>query len=268
MNKAIMLLVVLMMSSGASASVLHSVGIARDASGGSIRYVEHHQYLATGAHRVTYFDPTGEILVTKMLSYPGLPQHPDIVQADVQRDIETKARVEGGVVRMTQSQDGQVEAHVIKLDENVIVDAGFDRYLRESWSSFLIDEPQTYRFAIAGQNRTLKVAITKLGSSIDESSGEVVTSFVIRPTNFIVRLLLPEIRLDYDSERRLSAYAGFTNLKLPAGSSKSVVIDFEHYESADVLERPRIEWLSESLPDALSEPLAGTERQRSSKQRS
>ena len=240
------LLVTLTFASELSANVMHSIGVARDATSESIRYIEHHQYLASGDHRVTYFDPQGEVLVTKQLSYPSLPQHPDILQEDVRRNVALAAKVDGNVVRMSQAQNGQTKNYEIGLDEKVIVDAGFDRYLRENWDLFEPGVSQTYKFAVAGQARLLNVAITKLA----QTNATGATTFTIRPTNLLVRIVLPEIRLVYDQARRLSAYSGFTNLKLPQGGSKSVVINFEHYHSSDVLPRPRAEWWPQGLLEA------------------
>lgn len=214
-------------------TVLHSVGVARDVSGGSIQYIEHHQYLDTGEHIVKYFDPAGVVLVSKKMSYPRLPQHPRIQQVDFAR--ETEVRVVPGIrtVRIATSQYGRTKEHELPLDEATIIDAGFDFFIRDHWDRFRLGERQVYKFAMAGQVRLLDVSITKVRESTEGAT------FSLTPSNFFVRLILPEIRVDYDGQKRLKAYHGTTNLDVNA---RDVVIDFSHFHTPEQLARPMAGW--------------------------
>ena len=224
-------------ATSAGASVSHSVGVARAKEDASVQYVEHHQYLETGEHLVTYFTSSGELLATKRLTYPGLPQHPRIEQADFTRDATVTAMAEDGKLRVVNSTSGTEDSFQLPLNENTIVDAGFDSFIRENWESFDNGEPRVFRFAIAGQKRLLSVDLTRESLSADGAL------FSIRPRNFLVRLLVPEMRIYYDRERRLSVYEGMTNLKLTPGLPKNVTISFNHYESAERLDKPLPAWL-------------------------
>lgn len=219
------------------AAVTHSIGIARDAETQSISYIEHHQYLPSGDHLVKYFDHTGDILATKTLTYPGLPQHPEIVQSDFTRDMDVTTLNTDRTLEMTRKVSGRVESFEIPLDETTIVDAGFDYFLRNNLQNFKDGVPQVYKLAVAGQDRLLKVNITK-----QPSSGSS-TAFTIKPKNFFIRMLVPEMRVLYDRKRRLAAYDGLTNLNLPPGQNRAVSITFNHYSSADQLARPLSQWL-------------------------
>ncbi len=221
----------------ALAAVTHSIGIARDTENQALRYVEHHQYLPSGDHLIKYFDHAGAVIATKTLTYPGLPQHPEIIQTDHTRDIEVATNNTGQTVEMTRKVAGKVETFAVPLDESTIVDAGFDNFLRNNWQRFDDDVPQVYKLAVAGQDSLLKVQITKQpGSSTN-------TAYTIEPRNFFIRLLVPEMRLLYDPEHRLLAYEGPTNLNLAAGQDRKVSIEFNHYSSEKVLARPRSQWI-------------------------
>ena len=234
--KNTVLILSIVTSQSLSAAVTHSIGIARDANNNVIRYVEHHQYLASGDHLVKYFDPTGDIIATKTMSYPGLPQHPEIVQSDFTRDMDVETYNTDQTLEMIRNVSGLVETFNFPLDETTIVDAGFDYFLRNNWQTFEEGVPQVYKLAVAGQERLLTVQITK------QPSSDTNTAFTIKPRNFFVGLLVPEIRLRYDRDRRLLAYEGLTNLNLPSGR-KNVSIEFNHYSSPNKLARPLSQWV-------------------------
>jgi hypothetical protein len=231
------LLLALAASPISTASVLHSIGIARDVSDETIRYIEHHQYLASGDHLVTYFDRDGEIMATKAMTYPGLPQHPEITQSDFTRDMDVKTYSVDHVLHMIRNRSGREEAYEIPLDESTIVDAGFDYFLRDNWRTFDEGVPRSFKFAVAGQKRLLDVEITKRKGPADTAV------FTIEPRNFVVRLVLPKIRVVYGPDRRLLAYEGVSNLRLPTGQPRNVSIEFNHYSSAGRLARPLARWL-------------------------
>ncbi|MDG2276665.1 MAG: hypothetical protein P8L31_01805 [Pseudomonadales bacterium] len=212
---------------------MHSVGVARDVSGGSIQYIEHHQYLQTGEHLVKYFDPAGMKLVAKKMTYPLLPQHPQIQQVDFARERELRVVPDIGTVRMVTKQDGRTKEYQLPLDEATIIDAGFDFFIRDHWDLFRLGERQVYKFAIAGHANLLDVSITKVRESSDG------TTFSLKPSNFFVRLLVPTIRVDYDGQKRLKAYHGTTNLDVKA---RDVVIEFSHYNTTEQLARPMAGW--------------------------
>ena len=163
---------------GVSANVAHSVGVARDATDQTLQYVEHHQYLISGEHLVTYFDASAEVIATKVLTYPGLPQHPEIIQSDLVRQVDVTASNSKGTLQMTRTDAGRLNKFEVPLDENTIVDAGFDSFLRSNWDRFEDSTPQRYKFAVAGQPRVLVVDITRQADSGD------VTAFIIRPRNW------------------------------------------------------------------------------------
>jgi len=221
------------------ATVTHSVGIARDAKNQTLRYVEHHQYLPSGDHLVKYFDASGKLLATKAMTYPGLPQHPEIAQTDFTRDTTVQTSNSDQNIEMVRTTAGKTERFAFPIEPEIIVDAGFDSFIRANWKNFREGEAQVYRLAVAGQENLLKVQITKQAASGDSFP------FTIKPNNFFIRLLVPQMRVVYDSERRLSAYEGLTNLNIAEGKDRKIAIKFNHYLSKAALDRPRAQWLPE-----------------------
>ncbi len=224
-------------SSSLLATVTHSVGIARDAKDQSIRYIEHHQYLPSGEHLVKYYDPEGTVMVTKTITYPGLPQHPEINQTDFTKDTKIVTTNTANSATMVRTMSGVNETLVVALDEATIIDAGFDSFLKSQWTRFSAGESKIFRLAVAGKQSLLKIRITK------QQTKDKNTTFKIEPHNFFVRMLVPEMLLTYGPDRQLLTYQGLTNLNLPADQDRDVVVAFSQHTSPEPLGLPLPHWL-------------------------
>lgn len=227
----------LSVSSQLLAAVSHSVGIARDAEDRTIRYVEHHQYLASGEHLVRYFDANGSLMVTKKITYPSLPQHPEIDQTDLTKNTQVRTTNSARSVTMLRNMSGVSESLEVALDNTTIIDAGFDSFLRSQWQTFSVGESQTFKLAVVGKESLLKVQITK--QAVTNSN----TTFKIEPKNFFIRMLVPEMLLIYGPDRQLLTYKGLTNLNLPSGEDRNVIVTFSNYTSPGQLSKPLPQWL-------------------------
>ena len=229
------LILVLQIIGTAYGAVLHSVGIACG-DDASVSYIEHHQYFDSGEHVIRYYDSNLRLLLTKELNYPDLPQHPTLKQTDMLRQTEVTIATDRTTAVMTKSSAEKGDVFQFELTEDVIIDAGFDAYIRENWQSFESQPLQQFRFAIAGQSRLIKMEIMK----VDSDAGGAL--FTITPRNWMIRMILPTTRLSYNATRQLSRYEGFSNLK-QSDESRNVEIRFEHYQMETPLSMPLVEWL-------------------------
>ena len=218
-------------------AVTHSVGVARSADSRDVRYIEHHQYLENGKHLVRYFGEESSLLAEKELDYPDLPQHPILKQANYLDDTRTIVSRDGNIATITVTKDKSIQTHSFPLSSDIVIDAGFDSYIRNNWDSFLRRPNQELRFAVVGQKRLLKLKIKFLGISNEKAR------FTIKPNNWLIRMLLPDIQLTYDVDRQLVRYEGFSNLKPKDQPDRRVVITYNHYKSDVSLDQPLQEWL-------------------------
>jgi hypothetical protein len=221
----------------ASGSVHHSIGVARDVDA-TVSYIEHHQYLESGHHLIRYYDNDLNLLLTKELSYPDLPQHPTLKQTDLVSQTEIKIEVDKTTALMSRPTSKGGDHFRFDLTADVMIDAGFDAYIRANWTSFKDQPSRLFRFAIAGQRRLIQMEL----SLLDDVAGGAV--FSVKPRNWLLRKLIPKIILSYDAKRQLIRYQGFSNLKQP-GEKRNVVISFDHYDSDTPLLMPLTEWLPE-----------------------
>ena len=228
----------ILMAQTALATIKHTIGVARDANDDSVRYIEHHQYLADGQHIVRYYDTDNNLLLEKELRYPGLRQHPSLIQLDYVTDTEVKIVRDVNTAIMISVREGKQNRFTFKLTEDTVVDAGFDAYIHDNWSEFSREPTQKVKFAVAGQSRLLDMKISLVGAQGN------LTRFVVEPANWLVRLLLPNITLLYDAEGLLVQYEGFSNIKQAKNNSREVVIEFEHFTINDQLKAPPQEWVT------------------------
>ena len=219
-------------------TVDHSVGIARDATN-TILYIEHHQYFGDGSHIARYFSPDLQLKLEKHLSYPALSQHPDIQQYNYLSTQKITVRNTRNGLEVVRSDPGQKLNFTMEKAADIIMDAGFDSFIRANWSTLQVHDPMRLRLAVAGNPRLIKVILTTLKS---DDSGKIIS---IQPANWLVRLMIPEITLAYDVDQRLRLYEGPPNRSLVSMDTKSVTIGFRLYQHHKQLDTPLSQWLRE-----------------------
>lgn len=222
-------------------AVTHSVGVARDVNNQELRYIEHHQYFDNGRHLVRYYDGDQGLLLEKEMLYPGLPQHPDVRHTDYLNNIDIEIRAEATTATIIRRQGEKQRSFSFELSEDIIIDAGFNTYIRSNWEAFKQGDQQQVKFAVAGQERLLTMNIR----SYPRKDGGL--DFTIAPANLIVKLLLSPINLTYDADKQLMRYTGFSNLKQPQASSREVSISFSHFELDSSLSGPLNEWFPKNV---------------------
>lgn len=237
-HKLSTLLFAFLVSASANAVVLHTIGVANDARDDTLRYIEHHQYLESGKHLIRYYDQSLNLIAYKELSYPGLPQHPVIEQANLVTETAVRTRVDNSILTMVSSTTSSIENIELTLTEDIILDAGFDAFIKNNWDQLLQETKHSMNFAVAGRQQLLKIIIQV------EPDGESGAHFRIVPDNWLVRLFLPSLNLHYNAARQLSSYEGFSDIKTASGQSGAVRIDFSHHEHNRELTFPLAEWLS------------------------
>ena len=241
--KFITIIVIAMLSMPVSASVYHSVGIARSEANNQIRYIEHHQYFEDGRHHIRYFDPSLNLIAYKKLSYTDSPQQPTIEQRDLTTNVTVQIKPTAKSVQQVITKDGEIKSFSLPLSASTVIDAGFDAFIRSEWDELIrSSKPTLFDFAIAGREMTIVMRVKPLLNGSRETSSE--TGFIVEPKNWLIRQLVPEIRLHYNGQKRLSRYEGFSNIAPAKGEKRGVSITFQHYSLDRHLDQPLTDWLS------------------------
>ncbi len=205
-------------------------GLAYAARSGELLYTEHHRMTFEQdqllRHQVQYRHPDGEAFVDKSLDYSRHPYAPDF---DL-RDLRDGYR-EGGAVTdqgyQLYRQDRQGERRrekTVTLDPELVVDAGFDRYVKAHLDRLLEQERGSFRMAVAGHLTSLRFRIRLMDT--EPLFGLPAVRFRVEPDS-LLRLFTDHIDITYDrSTGRLLRYVGISNIRDSQGDRHDVRIDF------------------------------------------
>lgn len=182
-------------------------GEARDQRTGALLYIERHACGSTPVRcEVVYLDPRGELIARKHLDY----HHGDWSPALFLQDFRA-------------GEDIEVAA---PADPSIVVDAGFDNYMRARWQQLSTGEKVAFPFLVAGQEQPFRmVARSVVFPGCDASR----LCLEVQPEAWWLRLLLDPIELVYDrSSRRLLLFRGISNIADATGRSHYVEIRYTY----------------------------------------
>jgi hypothetical protein len=190
-----------------SAQLPTVVGTAYDQDDGYILYTEHHFCGDEGRIcTVQYRDTAGDMIAQKVVEYPGSPFSPALTMTDYRS---------GNTLSLPESEE-----------ENLVVDAGFDNYVRSIWEQVESGESVRFAFLVAGFKKPLNMR-AELDTSGDCHRTELCLE--INLDSWFLGMLVPPIELSYSREsRRLLRYSGVSNIKSESGGSLKVDIYYQY----------------------------------------
>ena len=106
----------------------------------------------------------------------------------------------------------------------VVIDAGFDNYVKSNWDKLATSESQVFQFPIATREILVELKISLKDCSYKTKTE---TCFSLEIDNWFLRLLSDPIELGYDTNlRRLSRYRGLSNIG--DGDGEGLVVDLRY----------------------------------------
>ena len=195
---------------GGHANAMNVVGEAYDVDNGELRYREIHQCSIDGDRCVVeYEDPTGELIARKVVDYQTSLHSPSLEVQDLRQG--TTISVAGD------------------SSEEVVIDAGFDHYVRLRWDDLLSGTTVRFPFLVVGREKPLKMTASKMEP---EACPVQRVCFRVALDNWLLGKVLTPIRLEYDGDsRRLLQFKGLSNIRDVDGKSQMVRIDYRYPES-------------------------------------
>lgn len=204
--------VALLLLSAVSAQAESVVGEAYADDDGALRYREVHTCSVDGEEcLVEYRYPGGDLFARKRVDYRKSMQSPSLHIEDLR-------------VGETLQIDGDFYS-------DVVVDAGFDHYVRLRWDALAGGETVKFPFLVAGRSKPLDM-LAKKG---DDACPDSRLCLVITLDNWLLAAIVSPIRLEYDTaSRRLLQFQGVSNIRDEQGKSQQVKIDYRY--PADALD--------------------------------
>jgi hypothetical protein len=212
------------------------IGVARD-SNGNFLYCEIVTRPKDQHLRVDY-TRQHQPFATKELTYGQNPKMPEVSQQDTRSGEVREARlVDNQVVLKYQPNRHKKpgEAH-IALAKADVVDAGFDNYVRLHWDELTSGAIVPVNFASIAHLKVLPLRIRNQPLSACDTRVKEGFCFQVEIDNALLRLVLGNIKLLYDTQHRLQKFDGVVNLNNDNEGNQKAVIHY--YYRQDYLEKP------------------------------
>lgn len=202
----------------AHAAVFEFAGTAFDR--GNALYREHHRVdgaciqgmFAPRDHNVNYFKQEGDVtFATKQLTYLDTPFRPEVLfhQPLFGERLQITYPKEQSLSIAWQPPSGHEKAFSVEADPALVVDSGFDHFVRANWERIVAGESITFRFLAPTRGDHYGFVLEPANS--DQIDADVTIQ--IRPTSVLLRLLVDPILLGYRADGALTDYFGLTNIR-------------------------------------------------------
>jgi hypothetical protein len=219
------------------------IGTAYDLMGEKVLYKELHSITQGPGRHVRYVSPDGETLAKKDVDYSRSATGPNFRQENYWANEISQAQWDGnhlilgfGLVEPTNTtttggiEDNTIKQKTLSVDQ-VVIDAGFDNFIREHWQTLLAGQLVRYEFAFASNLTTLRMRIQldSCNDKIKDIDYSQTVCFKTEPDNLVFRLLSPPIELTYQRDtQRLQRYRGRGNITNNQGKTLDVDIRYEY----------------------------------------
>lgn len=231
--------VLLIASIGLVASPLHAqpwvIGNAVSVNNGELLYRELHYRIDTSAlisERVEYVSPSGELLVRKTLDGSRSLITPNVEQNDLRTGTQFAINDAGDSLNTRYQRGGETSATKrIEKGDRLVVDAGFDPYVRAHWEALKAGDAIRAEFFVPARLDTVGISIRKTDAEQCAAITAEVLCLVVRPAGFLrlVGWFVDPLYLAYaQGSQNLLLYRGISNLLDANGKSQDVLIRYEY----------------------------------------
>lgn len=211
------------------------VGTARSTENGDVLYREFHypapaQELLSG--RIEYM-AEDVLIARKDVDYSRSMTAPAVEQLDIRTQTRFFTRYDADRRLLAGFQRGgqALQTATYTPTDELVIDAGFDPYVRNNWETLQAGRSITARFHVPSRLESVRISISPVDRhDCAQASGEVLC-LLVRPAGLlrVVGWFLEPLHLAYDREtRRLLMFKGTSNLADDRGRPQSVVILYDY----------------------------------------
>jgi hypothetical protein len=225
----------------ATALVAQTIGEAFDLDSNKPLYSETHCVSGDALMReVIYKDAANQLIAYKVLDYATGSNTPSYVQHNVysQDSIAVELEQERQEIIFTATdaeRPDQPSVSSVKPGNAlpVVIDAGFDAFVRENWHSLVAGERKQFQFPFAARESVVELSIASASCSY---ATETDQCFTLELNNWLLSMLADPIELGYDAKlQRLARFRGISNISDDAGEALAVDIHYR-YDDVDALD--------------------------------
>lgn len=198
-------------------------GTASKPGSDKLLYTEHHQILRKDGlplrHRVQYRDPQGELIADKQVDYSRSAAAPAFELRDSRSNYQEGARYNGEQYLLFRTEPGsEQESKAQDLGPDLVVDAGFDGFVRQNIASLRQGKTIDFRLGVAGSLRSFDFRAKMTGER--QLEGRTLVDIRVEPDSML-RWFVDPLELVYAADPvQLLEYRGRTNIRKPDGDSR------------------------------------------------
>ncbi|MGH8105294.1 MAG: hypothetical protein ACREO1_15185 [Arenimonas sp.] len=226
------LLISLAFSSAAQANLRFEEGFARDPESKKALYVEQHwvrfDQSVPVERLVLYRCMDGVPFARKHVQYQPSAQAPAFEFIDVRKGYVEGLRYRQNKPALWYRPPGSAsEKNVFLAIQNLVVDAGFNEFIRINWLQLRTGKALPLRFAVPTRLQAYKFNLRQTGEG--QFSGVPSVTYQLKLSG-LLSLISDPIEVTYDkASRRLLRFQGLSNLRNDAGQFELMTqIDFPH----------------------------------------
>lgn len=219
---------------GEAQAALSVIGEAFELSADKLVYTEVHSYSDDLLqHQVVYTAADNTELAVKQLNYshgftaPSFVQHNRVLKEFIQvgfvdQQLSMVYSAAGSGSSRTQKEKSML------VTSPLVIDAGFDYYIREHWQPLIAGQVLTFEFVVPARQSLVTLKAQQTACSYSASDD---VCFTIGAANWLIRLVLAPIELGYEASRqRLSRYRGLANMSDQEGRVFKVDIHYRYID--------------------------------------
>jgi hypothetical protein len=218
------------------------VGIAKGLDDDSVIYQELHFKHPNNIEEVRYLSPDNTVIAVKFIDYNKSLINPGFKQENMLSNETSKAHWENSQLQVSFGKKNEIPDIVIldefkPDDENLVIDAGFDNFIRKNWNSLLQGERIEYNFLLASRLTTFSMRVKKTDCRNNEtilngpslSGKKAFICFTTVLGNPFLRLITDPIYLKYNSaSKSLFQFVGIGNINNEKGDTYHVNIIYTY----------------------------------------
>jgi hypothetical protein len=223
------LLLLLAIPALASATLRFEEGVARNPESNAVLYREQHWLRSAGdrpvERLVLYLCPDGRAFGRKQVDYRRSAAAPAFRFDDVRSGYAEGLRDAHGPEVFFRPDGGAAEKSAVLLSKQLVVDAGFDEFIRSHWPVLLTGDAVPLDFALPARQESIGFTVRRVGEA--RVAGELAWVFRLR-LGGILGWVAPHIDVSYGQQsRRLLRFEGVSNVRDDSGRKQLIArIDF------------------------------------------
>ena len=213
------------------------VGEAYHLKTDALLYCEMHYQLDSGHRRVDYYQ--GEKLIArKLLGKTTLLSQPSTRQYDLRSGEErfagANAQSNEMMITYRKKKDAKLKQKIVKLNDEIVVDAGFTEHIRTNWDVLLAGDTLAFDFASPVHKRLVGLRVVRKplsycdhNQSFDKKADHC---FSVAINNSLLRVLVGDLKVVYGSNKLIKRFEGTVNLNDTKGKTMKAGIRYRYAE--------------------------------------